>query len=51
MTQTSGSVLAERIERVRKTRFELELIKMVDCFLDGLGNYTSDLVRFKMKTL
>ena len=32
--QSSGSVFADRIEKVRKTRIELELIKIVDCFLD-----------------
>ena len=37
-TQTSGSVFAERIEKVTKTKFELELMKFVDCFLDGHGN-------------
>ena len=31
-TQTSGSVFAERIEKVEKTKFELDLIKIVDCF-------------------
>ena len=40
-TQTSGSVFAERIEKVKKTNFELELLKNVDCFLDGHGNYDS----------
>ena len=50
-TQTSGSVFADRIEQVKKTKFELELIKIVDCFLDGHGNYTSDLVSFKIKSL
>ena len=50
-TQTGGSVFADRIEQVRKTKFELELIKIVDCFLDGLGNYTSNLVAFKIKSL
>ena len=50
-TQTSGSVFADRIEQVKKTKFELELIKIVDCFLDGHGNYTSNLVSFKIKTL
>ena len=50
-TQTSGSVLADRIEQVRKTKFELELIKIVDCFLDGHGNCTSNLVSFKVKSL
>ena len=46
-TQTSGSVFAERIENVKKTKLELELIKAVDCFLDGHGNFDSNLVSFK----
>ena len=50
-TQTSGSVFAERIEKVKKTKFDLELIKYVDCFLDGHGSYDSNLVSFKMKSL
>ena len=50
-TQTIGSVFADRIEQVKKTKFELELIKIVDCFLDGHGNYTSNLVSFKVKSL
>ena len=45
-TPTSGSVFAERIEKVKKTKFELELIKFVDCFLDGHGNYDSNLESF-----
>ena len=50
-TQTSGTVFAERIEKVKKTKFELNLIKIVDCFLDGHGNYDSNLVSFKIKSL
>ena len=50
-TQTSGSVFADRIEQVKKTKFELELIKIVDCFLDGHGNFDSNLVSFKIKSL
>ena len=46
-TQTSGSVFAERIEKVKKTKVELDLIKIVDCFLDGHGNYDSNLVSFE----
>ena len=42
-TQTSASVFADRIEQVKKTEFELELIKIVNCFLDGHGKYTSNL--------
>ena len=47
-TQTSGSVFAERIEEVKKTKFEFELIKSVVCFLDGYGNFDSKLVSFKL---
>ena len=50
-TQTSGSVFAERIEKVKKTKFELELIKIVDCFLDGHENFVSNLVSLKIKSL
>ena len=50
-TQTSGSVFAERNEKAKKTKFELELITIVDCFLDGHGNYDSNLVFFKIKYL
>ena len=35
-TQTSGSVFAERIQKVKKTKFEIELIKIVDCLLHGV---------------
>ena len=50
-TQFGGSVFAEGIEKVKKTKFELDLIKIVDCFLDGQGNYDSNLVSFKIKSL
>ena len=50
-TQTSGSVFAKRNEKVKKTKFEMELIKFVDCFLDGHGKYDSNLVFFKIKSL
>ena len=50
-TQISGSVFSDRIEQIKKTKFELELIKIVDCFLDGLGNYDSNLVFFQTKSL
>ena len=31
-TQTSGSVFAERIEKLKKTKFELDSIKIVEFF-------------------
>ena len=50
-TQTNGSVFADRIEQVKKTKFEVEFIKIVDCVLDGYGNYDSILVSFKIESL
>ena len=50
-TQTSASVFAERIKKVKKTKIELDLIKIVDCFLDSHGNYDSNLVPFRLKSL
>ena len=46
-TQTSASVFAERIEKVKKTNFELELKKIEEYFLEDHGNYDSNLVTFK----
>ena len=40
-------MFAERIGKVKKTKIELELIKHVDCFLDGHGNCDSNLVSLK----
>ena len=45
-TETSGSVFAERFEKVIKTKFDFELIKIVGCFLDGHDNFDSNLVFF-----
>ena len=50
-TQISSSVFAERIEKNEKADFKLELIKIVVCFLDGHGNFDSNLVSFKIKSL
>ena len=50
-TQTSGSVFAGRIVQVKKTKFEIQLIRNVESVLDGHGKYTSVLVSFKMKSL
>ena len=50
-SQTSGSVFAKGIEKAKKTKFELEPIKIVDCFLDGHGNYDSNLVTFEINSL
>ena len=46
-TQTSGSVFADRMEQVKKTKFEVELMKKIYFFEEGHGIYTSNLVHFK----
>ena len=50
-TQTSGSLFAQRIEKVKKAKFELVLNKIVDFFSDGHGNSDSNLVSYKIKFL
>ena len=50
-TLTSGSLFAERIEKTKKTKFDFELSKNVDCFLGGHGNYDSNLVPFSINIL
>ena len=45
-TQTSRSMFAERIEKAKNTKLELELIKNVDCYLDGQSNYDFNLPSF-----
>ena len=44
-------MFAETIEKAKKTNFELELLKIVDCFLDGHGIYDTNLVSLKLKSL
>ena len=41
--------LQKESKNLKKTKFELELIKIVACFLDGHGNYDSNLVSFRIK--
>ena len=50
-TRTIGSVFSDRIEQVKKNKFDLQLIKILDCFPDGHGIYSSSLVSFRMKSL
>ena len=50
-TPTSGSVLADRIEQVKKTNFEFEVIKIVVCFLGGHGNHTGYFASLNKKFL
>ena len=43
-TQTNGSVFSERYELVKKTEFELKLLKNEDCFMDVYGRYDRNLI-------
>ena len=43
-----GHCLQEELKKLKKTKFELELLKFVDCFLDGHGIFDSNLVSFKI---
>ena len=49
--QTTGSVLAERIEQVKETEFELDLINIVNCYLDGHVKYDSIIKSFGIQFL
>ena len=50
-TQTSSSVFAERVEKAKEIKLELELTKIVDFFLYGHSNCESNLVSFKIKSI
>ena len=41
--------LQKEVIKLKKTKFEFELIKFVVCFLDGHGNFDNNLVSFKIK--
>ena len=47
-TQNSGWDFAERIEKVKKTKIELEQKKPVDTFIDGYGSYKGISVTFEL---
>ena len=49
LTQSSGSAFADRVEQAKKTKFEKDLVEIVDCFLDSQGNYNSKLVFLKKR--
>ena len=50
-TQTSGSVFAGKIEQVKEQEFELTIIKIVNCFVDGYGSYSSKIVTFEIEII
>ena len=48
-TQTIGSAFLEKIRKVKKSKYELDSLKIVDCFIDCYGFLNSDHVNFSMK--
>ena len=47
-TQTLGSAFLERIRKVQNSKYETDLLKIVDCFLDGFGTVNSERINFSI---
>lgn len=43
------SAFLQRVQTVRKTKYEYALMKIIDCFLDGYGTVYTDHVNFEIK--
>ena len=48
-TQTIGSAFLERVRKVQNSKLEHDLLKIIDCFIDGYGFVNSDHVSFSIK--
>ena len=48
-TQTIGSAFLERIRKVQNSKHEHDLLKLIDCFIDGYGFVNSDNFNFSIK--
>ena len=48
-TQTLGSAFLERIRKIQNSKFESDLFKIIDCFVDCHGSVHSDYVSFLIK--
>ena len=47
-TQTLGSAFLERIRKVQILKYETDLLKIVDCFIDGFGTVKSERINFSI---
>ena len=47
-TQTLGSAFLERIQKIQNLKYETDLLKFVDCFIDGYGTVNSERVSFSI---
>ena len=48
-TQTICSAFLERVRRVQNSQYEYELLRVIDCFIDGYGFVNSNQVNFLIK--
>ena len=48
-TQTIGSAFLERVRKVQNSKYEHDLIKIIDCFIVDYGFVNSDHVNFSIK--
>ena len=46
--QTLGSAFLERIRKVQNSKYETDLLKIVDCFIDGFGTVNSERINFSI---
>ena len=47
-TQTLRSAFLERIRKVQNSKYETDLLKIVDCFIDGYGTVNSEHINFSI---
>ena len=45
-TQTLESAFLERIRKVQNSKYDTDLLKIVDCFIDGYGTVNSERINF-----
>ena len=45
-TQPIGSAFLERVRKVQNSKYEHDLLKIIDCLVDGYGFVSSDHVIF-----
>ena len=48
-TQTLGSAFLDRIRKVQNSKYGHDLLKIINCFIDGYGFVNSDHVNFSIK--
>ena len=47
-TQTLGSAFLKRIRKVQNSKYETDLLKIVDCFIDGFGTVNIERINFSI---